>query len=453
MPPKSAILAKAAKAKAEEAKTLLAKIEAENRQPTEDESKQHAGLLAESKSLLAQSRQHRDAEALDDEFADAPPPKSDAGPARNEDATTKVHAEARDREAEARGGFRHFGEMAKSVYDAGMGTRMDNRLGRLYSTVGSDEMSAGNGPRGGFLLPPAFSTQVWDGVMAAPDNLLPMTDSYALGSEESITFPAVDESSQTIGVAAGMTATWRSEFGQMSGSRPKLREVRLEPHEMYVFAYVTEKLLNNSPLALGQFLTAKAGLAISSKTSDAIYAGDGAGKPQGILESSALIQVTKEPGQAADTIVAENIVKMYARMLPAAIGGAYWFYNQEAMVQLLQLTMGIGAAGVPVFMPAGGFSQAPFATIFGRPAIPLASAKKLGDKGDIVFVNPKFYATATRGGIRSAESMHIRFDYAQMAFRFQFEVDGRSWLPSAITPANATSGVTLSPFVALAERA
>ena len=74
----------------------------------------------------------------------------------------------------------------------------------------------------------------------------------------------------------------------------------------------------------------------------------------------------------------------------------------------------------------------------------------MGDVGDIMFVNPKYYVTGTRGGIDTEMSIHLRFDYNESVFRFLFEVDGQPWLNSPITPLNST--VTKSAFVAVAAR-
>ena len=55
------------------------------------------------------------------------------------------------------------------------------------------------------------------------------------------------------------------------------------------------------------------------------------------------------------------------------------------------------------------------------------------------------------GGIMTATSPHLRFDFSETAFRFIFEVDGKPWLLSALTPANGTN--TLSTHVTLDARA
>jgi hypothetical protein len=47
--------------------------------------------------------------------------------------------------------------------------------------------------------------------------------------------------------------------------------------------------------------------------------------------------------------------------------------------------------------------------------------------------------------------MHLKFDYAQSAFRMIFELDGQPFLNSVITPYKGST--TTSPIVTLATRA
>jgi HK97 family phage major capsid protein len=91
-------------------------------------------------------------------------------------------------------------------------------------------------------------------------------------------------------------------------------------------------------------------------------------------------------------------------------------------------------------------------TIKGRPVKPIEHAAKLGDAGDIVLADMSQYLLATKGGVKTASSMHILFLYDEMAFRVTYRVDGQPVLASAITPYKATSGRTVSPFVALQAR-
>jgi HK97 family phage major capsid protein len=67
-------------------------------------------------------------------------------------------------------------------------------------------------------------------------------------------------------------------------------------------------------------------------------------------------------------------------------------------------------------------------TLKGRPIKFVEYCETLGTKGDIMLANLGWYATGTRSAASAAMSMHLRFDYAETAFRFMYELDGQPWL-------------------------
>jgi len=372
---------------------------------------------------------------------------NDAGNAVDIGAAQTVRARSLD---DAKRGFKHFGEFAgavRAMHDPSIGVR-DERLLNIQAATG---MSQGSGSDGGFLVPPGFSNVIWDGMREDDANLLELTDRYTVEGE-SLTFPGVDETSRATGSRwGGVRAYWLSEAAQITASRPKFRQVKLEPKQLAVLIYATDKLLKN-PIALEQFLTRAAISEIGFLVSDAIIEGDGSGKPLGILDAPATVTVAKESGQANDTIVYANILKMWSRCHARWRKNAAWLINQEVETQLNSMTVAVGTGGAPVYLPAGGISENPYATLMGRPVRPIEFCSALGDKGDIILANLQGYCAGTKGGIDSAMSMHLKFDYAETAFRFMFEADGQPWLASALTPFKATAGNTLSPFVTLAAR-
>lgn len=116
----------------------------------------------------------------------------------------------------------------------------------------------------------------------------------------------------------------------------------------------------------------------------AIINGTGAGQPLGILNRGCVVSVSKESGQAADTIVWENINKMWARLLPSSHQNSAWLINQNVLPQLYTMSLTVGAGGIPVYMPAGGASGSPYSTLFGRPVIPIEQCQTVGTTGDIM---------------------------------------------------------------------
>jgi HK97 family phage major capsid protein len=102
-------------------------------------------------------------------------------------------------------------------------------------------------------------------------------------------------------------------------------------------------------------------------------------------------------------------------------------------------------------MPAGGMSGLPYATLFGRPVIPVEYCATLGTVGDIILADFNEYLLARKGGLQTASSIHFRFDYDETVFRFVLRLDGQPAWNAPLTPFKGSN--TLSPFVALATRA
>jgi len=351
-------------------------------------------------------------------------------------------------------GFAHIGEFALSIYESGMPGRhmVDERLVKI--TAAATGMNQAQGSQGGFMVPPQFSMTLWDGMNEQPDNLMNLCDQYTV-TGESLTFPANAETSRATGSRyGGVQGFWIAEAGQITSSIPKVRRMKLEPQELAVLVYVTDKLLNNAP-AMEQYLRRAATDEIMFLVNDSIINGNGVGQPAGIISAAATISIAKETGQEANTIVLENVNKMYARCHARARKGAVWFINQDCEPQLEILSAVVGTGGIPVFLNVGsGFpnvAEAPQNRLKGKPLMPIEYCKTLGTKGDIILANLSYYALGVRGGIDEAMSMHLRFDFAETAFRFMFAVDGQPWLASAITPFNGTN--TLSPMIVLDTRA
>lgn len=349
-------------------------------------------------------------------------------------------------------GFRSLGEFGQNVAAAQTpgAPRADERL--LVIQASATGMQQASGPDGGYAVPPAYSTNIWDGMNQETDNLLAMVDQYTVEGE-SLTFPANAETSRVNGSRYGaMQGYWLAEADQIGNSRPKLRKVSLQPQQLAVLVYATEKLLRNSPVALDQYLTRAAISEINFLVGNSIIRGTGAGQPKGILNSGCLVTVAKETSQAAATFQQANVSKMWGRMHPKARKNAVWFVNVDVEPQLdgfntpvknVAGNENVGGIGNNVY-------NAEKHTLKGRPIIPIEFCETLGTVGDVILADMKAYAAGVQGAIDAAMSMHLRFDYAEMAFRFMFSVDGQTWLASAITPFKGSN--TLSPFVVLATR-
>ena len=349
---------------------------------------------------------------------------------------------------DVRFGFANLGEFALAVKTASHhGGRLDDRLSQL---VAKAPTGMGNqvGSDGGFLVPPEFSSKILQRVYAN-NSILGMTDQYTVAGN-TLTFPRNNESSRANGSRhGGVRGYWMEEGDQIAASKPGFGRLQLNLHKIAVLIYVTDELMTDtSGFALDQYLTRVGSDEINFLVGDAIIRGAGAGQPLGILNAPCTVSVAKESGQAAATLVGENVLKMWARLFAPCRPKAVWFHNQDVEQQLFQMTL--GSAAEVSYLPPGGLSDRPYATLMGRPLVPVEWCPTLGTVGDIILADLSQYVTISKGVVESAVSMHLRFDYDEMAFRLIFRMDGQPWWASALTPFQGSN--TQSCFVTLATR-
>jgi HK97 family phage major capsid protein len=125
-----------------------------------------------------------------------------------------------------------------------------------------------------------------------------------------------------------------------------------------------------------------------------------------------------------------------------------WLINQNIEPQLYTMALAVGSGGIPVYMPAGGLSGAPYGTLFGKPVIPCEQCASLGTAGDIILADLSQYVMISKGNMQSASSIHVNFQTDQTAFRFVYRCDGQPMWDAYLTPYKGTTSYQ-SPFVCL----
>jgi HK97 family phage major capsid protein len=352
------------------------------------------------------------------------------------------------------GGFKSLGEMAIAVRNASRpgGGSLDPRLERLAPGTFANE---GSGGEGGFAVPQDFRTAIMEKVMGEA-SLMSRTDQIVVGGN-TLTIP---KDNGTPWGTTGIRAYWGNEGGLKTQSRPSFETMTLRLHKIYSLVPVTDELAEDAP-AMDSYIRRKAPEAIDFAINLAIVQGTGMNQPLGILNSGATVSVEKQTDQLADTIVANNIIEMWSRMYAPSRQNAVWLVNQEIETQLYTMSLpgkdNTGAYvtgwGAHVFMPAGGLSGNPYATLFGRPVIPTQAANQLGSKGDIILADLSAYLTAIKSpgaNPKTDVSIHLWFDYDVTAYRFVLRMTGQPWWDAPVEPRDGTK--SLSPFVTLDER-
>ena len=345
--------------------------------------------------------------------------------------------------------FRSFGEQLIAVQQSAVSHNLDPRLSEIQGAI--QGASEGVPSDGGFMVQTDFAADVLRDTYETAIIWNAADDTSIGAMSNGLKQNAVDETSRANGSRwGGIQAFWDGEGDAATKSKPKFFQFELILKKLRGLFYATDELMQDA-----QALTSIASQGFAEEfgfiLDDVAVNGDGSGKPIGIVGHNATVSVAKEDGQLLKTVLAENIEKMYTRMMAKFLPGATWYINQDVFPQLFQLQHTVGTGGVPVFMPPGGLSVAPFGTLLGRPVVPIEQCATLGTVGDIIFANWKQYKTISKGGMQTARSMHVEFLTGQEVFRFTMRTDGKPKRKSKVTPFKGT--LSLSPFVTLATRA
>ena len=344
--------------------------------------------------------------------------------------------------------FRSLGQQLAAIMRAGLpGGNVDPRLYRtatgLNETVPSD---------GGFLVQKDFATELANNVFNTGQVASRCRQITISGNSNGTKIHGVDETSRVDGSRyGGIRGYWAAEAEEKTASKPRFREIELSLKKLVGLCYATDEMLDDAAqieAVIRQGFVDE----FAFKLDDSVINGTGAGQPLGVLNSGALVTQAKVGGQGANTFIAENAMEMWARMFPRSKQNAVWFINPAVEPQLMKMAVGKtigtdGAVGGLVYMPAGGLSQAPYGTLFGRPVIPIEQCAQLGTAGDVILADMSGYYLARKGGMQADMSIHVRFVYDESVFRFVMRVDGQPMRATPLTPYKGSD--TLSHFIVL----
>lgn len=338
--------------------------------------------------------------------------------------------------------FSSFGEQLMAAYRAAMpGGKVDERL----TTRAASGLNESTPSDGGFLVQQDFVTELLKrtyetGILASKVKKIPIST-----NANGMKINAIDEDSRANGSRWGGVQTyWEGEADEITASKPKFRQMELSLKKLTGLCYATDELLQDAA-ALEAVIRQAFAEEFGFKIDDAILSGSGEGEPLGILNSGAIVTVAKEASQT-DIITVENLIKMWNRLWSRSRANAVWYINQELEPYLYTLKIG----DKPVYIPAGGLSEKPYGTLFGRPVVPIEQCSAAGEVGDIILADIGQYLLIDKGGIKSASSIHVRFLYDENVFRFIYRVDGKPIWTKPLTPYKGSA--TVSPFVTLAKR-
>jgi HK97 family phage major capsid protein len=303
---------------------------------------------------------------------------------------------------------------------------------------------------GGFLIPETLRSEI---LQVALESSIVRSRAQVIPMETlRVPIPMIDDTSHASSVFGGIVAYWTEEAASITESQASFGRIVLDAKKLTAFASVPNELLADAT-AFGAFFDSIFPRALAWYEDVAFLAGSGTGEPLGLISCPASVSVSAESGQATKTIVWENLLNAYSRMLPTSLGNAVWIANIDTFPQLATMALSVGTGGSAVWL--GNYTNpgtsTPPVSILGRPVYFTEKVPTLGTTGDIIFADLNYYLIGDRQIMQAMSSEHYQFQNDKTAFRVIERLDGRPWLQSAITP-HSNSANTLSPFVQIATR-
>lgn len=430
----------------QEAKAMLEAASASDDGMTDEDQAKYDAVKArieKQDKLIAEAEQLRD-----DELAAVTRPNI------NEDTEDEIEAEKTPsiqvgEDTSKR--FKSFGEFIGAVVQAGdPNTSMQDRDSRLnYQAVAG--ASEGIASDGGFLVQQDFASELLSKAYGVGE-ILPRVRKVPISpNANGLSLNVVDETSRATGSRfGGVQMYWKGEGEAPTAKKPKFRQMDLKLKKLIGLMYSTDELLQDS-VAFSSIAEQAFSEELNFMIEESIIEGTGAGQPKGIKNAGCMVTQAKESGQAADTVVYANVLKMWSRLWARSRGNAVWLINQDVEPQLGQMSVD-GSGNSPVYLPPGQTAaNSPYGTLFGRPVVPIEHAETVGDLGDITLADFSQYLMIDKGQPKQDYSIHVRFIYDEQAFRIVYRADGQPIWNSALTPKKGSN--TVSPFVNLAARA
>ena len=331
--------------------------------------------------------------------------------------------------------FNNFGEQLAAIREQTVTGVADERINRIQKEYkNATGMETGIGSDGGFAIQTDFAGMMME-TAATSGNILPLVDRYNVSDNaDSVKWVDIDETTVATTVFGGVQVYWAAEAATVTATKPKLAEREMKLNKLMGVAYTTYELDAHSNFS-SDLYTRAFEKAIQRELEGTIIAGNGVGKPLGFQNGGDKVSVAKETGQAAGTVLYENVVKMYNRAINKQ--GSIWVVNPDVQEQLDFMSFPVGVGGIPVYL--GSSSQGSLASLKGRSIIESDHCAALGTVGDINFMNLQEYMLITKSGTKQDYSIHVQFLAAENCFRFIFFANGMPKRSSTLTIKNSSN--------------
>jgi HK97 family phage major capsid protein len=278
----------------------------------------------------------------------------------------------------------------------------------------------------GWILPPQISSTVLS-------CLTDPTDLGALMRNETISGPSLVFPLDN----AEMDAAWACEtdcwVNQPAHRLEDVGQIEVKPEPVRAIVCATSSLLADSSFDIQQWVMRKAQRAFRGKISAAVMAGDGVGKPQGILHATSGIPVCDVgDGTLPGTLTWQDLVLLKYQLPEQWLTGGSYLMNTRTLGLVLTMS---DASGRPIWAPLPAFAPGGASGIgMSIAGSPVQIASQMPDvlpgATPVAFGNwPEAYAVVTRSGLTMLPDPYSH-GWCTL-FKFEARVGGAVLCPGA----------------------
>lgn len=172
----------------------------------------------------------------------------------------------------------------------------------------------------------------------------------------------------------GTAATWVSEIANRTATGMTFEQIKLTPFELATYMDVSNALLEDNAYGLEGELLSDFAESFGRTEGLAFVKGDGAGKPNGIMNATGLVEI--KTGAAAAfpaSNPADVIIKMYHGIATTHAQAGVWMMNRNTLAVVRQWKDGNGR-----YLVLDPITQGAPSTLLGRPVIEMVDMDDIG---------------------------------------------------------------------------
>ena len=294
--------------------------------------------------------------------------------------------------------------------------------------------STQSGASGGWLIPPRYLPPLWEEITKGT-TLIRRAKKVPMTTEQTFipVYPADLEYSDGQVRVWGFSVQFLRRGDTATATNPSVEQAEFRAFPIMGLSIVENVFLEQVGGDYESMVREGFGEGVSRLLDWAMVAGTGNHEPLGILYSTATLDFTRT-GTLWD-----DIRGMFGRLPATSRKRAVWVITSGLISELLDM---VGPSDMVTFV--GDVKSVPTMRLLGLPVMEADYLPAPGNPGDILLIDPTYYAWGTPREIMVAASEHVHFTADETVFRVTTSMAGMPWING---PMRLPNGWVVSPFV------